>query len=577
MVNENSLTEKEWIVLNYFIEKDSQAIQKWLLGNKIKIEPYQHFIAYPAKIESDLDNVTRPTAGKACKKFLKIGIFNTEKKRPNFKGGETDYYSLKSDLQTIRQLVQLIMEKKDSSEIIKIIGNHYFMHNVNDSLVKEVLYEKHVKISRYLSFLEWDVKEGELIYNQHTEIIYKGLDNSELTFNNDVKRMINDFEDSQNRYEKSYLKRLHNSCNEFLEIYNDDSDDEMRYISNKFHVAKNRFLSENITRTMNELSIFIDLPVFNENISNEQMFEIKKMNVDLFKRYSNLQNYRSGFENHYNNFQYKNLILPLLSIIQTSPKALAEFLNGNWESFTADFDFNNNMKCEFISNLSLIAIKDILNTFQVPKNSIVKHAYLGKLPPNANPDTDITKSLRLKLKNLYEISLNLKFLISSETPSSSSIEINDFVNISSNVSFYLLAVKDITNARNLIIKLKDENDPVYSHIRNKLSYFVQNLILHYDNENTPSIEFQKTIIDGLNYALLRGDLYDEKTFSNVLSNKDIEKWFGVNVNLFDTNNFSKYYTNKMIYADPQEHIKIIEKGRYILEKTFPEEIEQEFY
>lgn len=567
-MNGKKMTKKDWIVLNYFIEKESQSIQK---------KPYQPFNSYPAKIESDLGNVTRPTAGKACKKFLDIGIFSTEKKRPIFKGGETDCYSLKSDLQTIRQLVQLIMEKYDSSEIIKIIGNHYFMHNVNDSLVKEVLYEKHVEISRHLSFLEWNIKEGELIYNQHIKIIYKELDNSKLTFKNSVMEMINDFEDSQNHYEKLYIKRLHNSCNAFLKIYNDDSNDEISYISNEFKVAKYPFLRDNITSIMNGLSIFIHLPVFNENISNEQMLKINKINDDLFKRYSNLQNCRSGFENHYNQFQYINLILPLLSIIQTSPKALNEFLNGNWESFTANFDFNNKMICEFISNLSLIAIKDILNTFQIPKNSIVKHVYLRKLPPNTNPDTAITESLILRLKNLYEISLNLKFLISSETPNSSSIEINDFVNISPNVSFYLLAVKDITSARNLIIKLKDENNPVYSHIRNKLSYFVQNLILHYDNESTPSIEFQKTIIDGLNYALLRGDLYDEKTFSNVLSDEDIEKWFGVNRDLFDKDNFSKYDTNSMIYADPNEQIKIIEKGRYILEKIFPEEIEQEFY
>jgi hypothetical protein len=441
IVDKKCLTEKDWIVLNYFIENESRNIQKWLLGENRKNEFYQPFGTYPAKIESDLGNVSRPTAGKVCKKFLEIGIFSTEKKLPNIKGGETDYYYLKSNLQTIRQLVQLIMEKEDSSKIIKIIGHHYFMHNIKDSLVKEVLYEKQVKISRYLSFLEWDVKEGELIYNQHIEIIYKGLDNSELTFNNTVRRIINDFEDSQNHYKKLYLEGLYNSCNEFLEIYNDDSNDEISYISNKFKVAnKYPFLRDNITSIMNELSIPIDLPVFNDNISNQQMLEIKKMNDDLFMRYPNLQNYRSGFENHYTHFQYKNLILPLLSIIQTSPKALNEFLNGNWKSFTANFDFNNNMKCEFISNLSLIAIKDILNTFQILKNSIVKHAYLGKLPPNTNPDTDITESLILRLKNLYEISLNLKFLISSETPSGSSIEINDFVNISPNVICFLLRI-----------------------------------------------------------------------------------------------------------------------------------------
>jgi hypothetical protein len=58
----------------------------------------------------------------------------------------------------------------------------------------------------------------------------------------------------------------------FIEIYNDDSNDEISYISNEFKVAKYPFLRDNIIGIMNGLSMFIDLPVFNENVSDKPHF-----------------------------------------------------------------------------------------------------------------------------------------------------------------------------------------------------------------------------------------------------------------------------------------------------------------
>ena len=253
--------------------------------------------------------------------------------------------------------------------------------------------------------------------------------------------------------------------------------------------------------------------------------------------------------------------------------ALAEFLNSNLKSFNVSFDFNNNMKCEFITNLSLIAIKDILNTVKVPNNSIVELAYSGKLPSDTPSKTYINKSLKLRLKHLYEISLNLKFTTSSDT----SIEVENSVNILPKVSLNLLNVNDIIDAKNLILKLKNNNNPLYAHIRHKFSNFMQNLILCYDTEKTtPSVQFQKMIIDDLNFALLRGDLYDENIFSNIITPKEMEGILTEIINLFNQKDFSKYDISNMIYADSNEHINIIVGGRYLLEKAFPEEIIQEY-
>lgn len=572
------LTEKEWIVLKYFIENESRAIQKWLSTKKRKSESQQHFITYPSKIESDLGNITRPTAGKACNKFLEMGLFNSEKKRPNFKGGETDHYYLKSDLQTIRKLVQLIMEMDDSYEIIQIIGNHYFMYNINESLVKEVLYEKQVQISRRLSFFEWNIKEAKMIFDDYVKPFNKEINDSKITFDKEVRRIINDFEDDHNYRERTNLERFNRLYKDFFETNDDDFDVVKHYVTDKFRDSRNLFLSENITAAMNKLSFSIDLLVFNENISNEHMLEIKKLNTDLFEKHPNLQNCHSGFENHYNQFQYKNLILPLLSVIQASPKALNEFINGNWDLFNVNFDFNNNMDCEFITNLSLIAIKDILSTFQVPKNSIIDYIYSGKLPPNTPPNTHISESLTLGLKHLYEISLNLKFIVSSDPTAASSIEVINIVNILPKVSFYLLTVNDIIDAKNLIIKLKDENDPLYSHIRSKLSNYMQNLILYYDTENiTPSVEFQKAIVDDLNYILLRGDLFDENKFSSIFSSKENDEIFIKYVNQYLNDDFSKSDINSLVFEPDKYHLfGIIEYGRYLLEKAFPEEIYQKY-
>ena len=576
-MSEKGLSEKEWIVLKYFIENESQTIQKWLSTKKRKSESQQHFITYPSKIESDLGNITRPTAGKACNKFLEMGLFNSKKKRPNFKGGETDHYYLKSDLQIIRKLVQLIMEMDDSYEIIQIIGNHYFMYNINESLVKEVLYEKQVQISRRLSFFEWNIKEAKMIFDDYVKLFNKETNDSKITFDKEVRRTINDFEEEHNDCEKIELKRFYNFYKNFFKNSDDDFDVVKHYVTDKFRDSNNLLLSDNITTAMNRLSFSIDLLVFNKNISNEHILEIKKLNADLFEKIPNLQNCHSGFENHYKQFQYKNLILPLLSIIQASPKALNEFINGNWDSFNVNFDFNNNMECEFISKLSLIAIKDILNTFQVPKNSIVESAYSGKLPPNAPSSEYITESLILSLKHLYEISLNLKFIISSDHAVDSSIEVINSVNISPKVSFYLLTVNDIIDAKNLIIKLKDEDDPLYAHIRSKLSNPMQNLILYYDTEITPSVEFQKTIVDDLNYALLRGDLYAENIFSNIISSKEIDEILIKNVDSFNKDDFFKSDIISMVFErDKYYLIRIIEEGRYLLEKAFPEEIYQNY-
>ena len=370
-----SLTEKEWIVLKHFIEKESQAIQKWFSNKKIKPESQQHFITYQSKIVLDLGNISKPTAGKACKKFLKIGLFDSIKKHPNFKGGETDFYSLKSDLQTIRKIVKLVMEMCETSvEIIQIIGNYYFMYNVNESLVKEVLYEKQVKISRIFSVFECDINNANTISKKY-------LNYSDNEFNESIKSGIYKYEKIQKRNEKDYIEDIHHVCNEFLVDYNDKSFDLVKFYDSDYRLISslqkpdyNNFTTKSL---LTPISINLIFPVFKDDLShNEVIEEIQNVNESVLQEYPSLKYFSSGIKNHYEIIQYHKLILPILSLIQSSTKALDEFLNGEWKTFVLNIDYCNDCgNCDFFNGLFIVTVNDISNTFQIPKNSIVETVF----------------------------------------------------------------------------------------------------------------------------------------------------------------------------------------------------------
>ena len=598
-----SLTEKDWLVLNYFIENESREIKKCFRNNgPWKSESYQHFLSYPAKIESDLkNNISRPKAGASCKKLKEMDILNSQKKYPRLQGGETDHYYLNSDLHIIRKLVRLIVKSGDHFERIQIIDNHYFMHHINESLVKEVLNEKQVTITRSFSLLECDVEDVKIIFKKYTD--YSNNELGKL-----VKSCIDKFENRQKSDEQSYIEDLHRVCNDFLENYKDNSIDLVKLYDSDYRFI-DRMLKPNyqsLNKEFNRMfftpfSIRLKFPVFNDDFSNDEIInEIKKSNESGLDEHPSLTYFQSGINSHYEDFQYRELILPILSLIHSSPEALNEFINGNWKTFNLDFNLCNDSEgSDFLSNLFFVAWKDIITNLQIQKNGIAKIVFSRAFLSNASSTSihpNIFQDLRtayynslsfekmekmensdiiIRLKHLYEIYFNMRFIASDERKNESMMSVRYFIEYSPEIAFSLLTINDIIDSKGLISKLKDEKNPLYNYIRSKLSNYMQNIILYYDTENEPSVEFQKLIVDDLNSAIIGGDFYDKKAFMDIVSPND--EILNKTIKILSEYHYSKNEIINMKYEiDYTSSLVIIQENRYLLEKVFPKEIDQHF-
>ena len=346
--------------------------------------------------------------------------------------------------------------------------------------------------------------------------------------------------------------RLNTLSADFLNDCNDSSFDNARhYTTNVYNtiqnVEKNDLISgakiDRIHATMP--IIHLKLPVFKDNIpTNQKMIIIKELNPLLENRYPLLQNYYSGIVSHYDQFQYEKLLLPILALIQASPSALIEFLCGDWESFECRFDINGKyMDGGLASKLLWLAINDFLSTSQIPANGIVEKVYSRGYPSHNLPSelpnnlwngwsalckntssleeiTQMCSFLVIRLKNIYDISFNPGFYISSEPQSISWITIS--TNIRPDV-FHLLKVDNIKDPKSLISKLMDTKNSTSNHIRSKMSNIMQNTITFYDSDESPSFEIQKMLIDELNLAFISGDFYSEKIFSDIIAQMNISE------------------------------------------------------
>ena len=183
--------------------------------------------------------------------------------------------------------------------------------------------------------------------------------------------------------------------------------------------------------------------------------------------------------------------------------------------------------------------------------------------------------LIIRLKHVYEIYFNMWFIASDERKNESMMSVRYFIEYSPEIAFSLLTINDIIDSKGLISKLKDEKNPLYNYIRSKLSNYMQNIILYYDTENEPSVEFQKLIVDDLNSAIIGGDFYDKKAFMDIVSPND--EILNKTIKILSEYHYSKNEIINMKYEiDYTSSLVVIQENRYLLEKVFPKEIDQHF-
>ena len=721
--------------------------------NKLTSENRNLFSTYPSNIAKEID-ISRPTAGDACKMFSKIAILEVANHNYTHKrGGKSNFYSLKSNLLTIRKLVKLIIEQLPYSEAQRLLDNYYFTYKLNESLVREVLYEKDVSICRTFYALDWNINDAHRILNTFAR-------NDGYSYNHEiVNNFIQNIEESIKSYEKDnketeseYIGQIKDFCDSFNQDLNDPNFDEVQYYFKEYdfyNLSKSRYYTGNYPSTR---YLFIDvispfplkLPVFNDSISEIEIFEkIKKMNLDIFcytyygdayerlkslprnlilelntsisrleeiqieiiqslnqnklviishtdlpfndlieklHYYKNkveadqlqhntlaiyniikrdidklneliseqfnsikqeniddflvdklnliesrfryilqklddfknirepedqyiLRNYNKTLQEHYSVFQYERLILPILVLIQSSPLALYEFLNGDWDSFELSF-FDDQQKAKnsaFLAKLVHIAFIDIIskpcffekgivesisfdsfcpsciNYFQtsglddyekyVDYRHKILDGYYNELSYNKLRIIEGT-SLKIKLKHIYELSLYLSFVAINKNDKPE-IFPSLALNVLPEIEYNLFRMDRIKDMCSFISKLKKTNIQAYSHVRELFPLKVQNTMLHLDLSCRPSLRLKQEILNEFNLIVLKPELYQKGIFDSFIGSSDDFK------EGLDDLSFKDVI--QMVHSNSSSGLlmKLLINNKRLLERMFEDDIETE--
>ena len=549
-MNKKELTEKELLVLTYFIENESAVMfnQKWTLNKPIILEckdGKEHFLAYPTKIVNDLKakksykTISKKWAIKVCTSLCEFGILDYEKLKAPRQKNPTEHYFLKSNLEAFREITRYIAENTGKWENKSLFSKAYFQQNINDSLIEEVMSEKKIEICRNLDFWNWEPVEAEYLFGKCARI-------KESSFDEYIEKMIME----------KYCPKEPPS-----------------------------FFSGISFR----LPVFKENPIAKNKLRTEQLQILKKLNKTTFKDYPSLEFRHSGIIEHYMKLQKQKWIIPLLALIKSSPMALAEFLYGKWDCF--DYDKASYMcySKEGVDNfrypffrLLFVAISDIALTRDV-ETTDVQYAEFRSSSSRRSEKTNYL--LRINMKSGLNVYFDGGFDTSHdyigtesgdvfETPDEQIYWAKAWINYPA--GFYsaaFLQSKDITNFEFFVEKLIDENDPMGKFLFDRLANYMKNILLHFSILNEIPDSLKEDILFEINEIIFSTDFSRElMCCENKLSDytkKEIEKLKQSETSdFFDSNliYFIKNTVNRLILEDVFEGIIVKNPKRLNEEK-----------
>lgn len=290
MVSESKIRDnanQERDILEHFIINESKNIEVHLRNKKLNGEDeLSHFTTYPRKIEKEM-GTNQQSPANFCKKYLKLGILE-ELDGKRTRGRPAKPYRLKSDLNTLRILVKLIIDSMPYPDALKLLDNYYFTYNINDSLIKEVLAEKNVTITRYFSTIDFDVNGAQRLYDRDHE--NSGYSEKKTNAAETMKEFVNKEEEKRKENERSSINNLTDFCNVFLEYVaksNDDTEMQIQDFENWAVKLIERFKYFQNYTSIYVLSLLQDLrlkiPIFcDDTLDQDKINEIKKRNYEQF-------------------------------------------------------------------------------------------------------------------------------------------------------------------------------------------------------------------------------------------------------------------------------------------------------
>jgi hypothetical protein len=519
------LTEKEWAILKLFIVREGFALENIKHNPRRRrngVSPWdlapEHFYSYPDDIVAhlttqkyvpseekgsyrsrfgdgyvkDIHAVTIPTAGKACRKFVDLGIFERVKeKRTEKKFQETTQYFLKSDFETFKTVLLYLMQHCGARERVEMLSHPYFRKIITEDLVRTILFEKQVSILSRLDIFDFapdDIPKVLKIFDNKKEGIY-------ADFEEEIQNCIRENEH-------------HSIC--------------VAGAASDWGFAPPFFAQYSI-------------PIFPEGMSLKEKLERMKIENSPFDSLDQsiddaITHFPDVFDDRFKTIEQERLILPILALIQSSPAALAEFVLGTWETFKVshgifhkkDEKFSNLLFTRLIS----LAISDMASTLTIPGNKNVDSFELREISDQLTIDGEYRKEdalLRIGLTCGYDIYYDMGYstrerkyplilqIIEEKTPQPKKFWVKVRVRQVSSCFIKKPDIRDIA----LLLTLLTAKSPISNHIRGKLSNRMQNLLLRYENINAPTSAFTTFLIEEINRTLLREDFYDTQAFSDV--------------------------------------------------------------
>ena len=293
-------------ILEHFIIEESKHVEQYLVNRKMNDkEEISHFKTYPAKIEKEMKNMNRVTATTACEKFVDMQILEVlDKEVWRLRGGGINPYVLKSDLNTLKTLIKLIFEGSVENvslsdslsypDAMKLLDNYYFTYNINDSLIRKVLAEKGVTVSRSFSIIDWDIKSAQRLYDiyERNYVEFGSDDANKKDVSEMMRAAINKSEEKIKNYERSHIGQLTEFCSAFLECVNDSSNSTERRLQNFekwtielyerfFYFSSNPRMNQFFNTDFPMEGARLILPVFNDGTDDvEKISKIKEANFN---------------------------------------------------------------------------------------------------------------------------------------------------------------------------------------------------------------------------------------------------------------------------------------------------------
>jgi len=492
----DQITEQKVLVLQYFIENESLLMAGYTPDKGVLYpDPDTHqprFYTYPKRIEDDLkgkySSISREWAGKICKDLEALGILGYHMIRAARQKHPTEHYFLQHGTAPFVAVMKIVLEKPAFPRGYISMSFEYIRQHINEELVREILAGKNVVMDRSLDLWDWTPVESRKVH----DIYYARRRAIECGFGRD---------NSKDPYTPSY-----EACIEKMITKADGTGSfphTLPWISLRF-------------------------PVFKADETTENKIKLLlSENKQVFKEYLGLDQCQSAVWEHYEKFQRDHWILPILALIQSSRKALKEFLFGDWKPYESASG-PTSMDYPIFSFL-FTAVYDIATTRYVMNESTIP-SFRFRPDFQHSPSAPTNPALleigtNLNLTICYDASFDTEHIFYGaengdvwENDTEQNYEVRTWIEI--RALGIRLKKENIRKFPRFIAALQDRSNPVSRRIVERLSHRMQHFILFSHTGENEFPMWGESLLTELDRIFSGPGLYDSNLFPHVSLTED---------------------------------------------------------